>query len=260
MNFSTDLDPFRPKPVFKGGRWKDRLHAKKSLRPRDPTKSQPPRNLTGPNTQTIEKARQFGQENEHQRPEKRRKTSNNTTTSELKTSTKPSHSKPKDAAGASIISSLFTSNPSTTSQIQTPNTPTKDLPPSNAPLPQTHDPFTALGLPPSLSAHLTRTLSLTAPTAIQAAALPILLKSTPTDAFIQAETGSGKTLAYLLPIIHHILALKPTSHTNTTAIQNQNSINRTSGSAIFRPALSIILFTQKILGRGGKAMRERGRR
>ncbi len=57
--------------------------------------------------------------------------------------------------------------------------------------------FTELGVPADLLAALARQ-HVTVPTAIQEAALPILLAGQ--DAYLHAETGTGKTLAYLLPI------------------------------------------------------------
>ena len=57
--------------------------------------------------------------------------------------------------------------------------------------------FADLNLPPALLAALARQ-QLSAPTAIQIAAWPVLLAGK--DAYLHAETGTGKTLAYLLPI------------------------------------------------------------
>ena len=57
--------------------------------------------------------------------------------------------------------------------------------------------FADLNLPPALLAALARQ-QLSAPTAIQIAAWPVLLAGQ--DAYLHAETGTGKTLAYLLPI------------------------------------------------------------
>ena len=57
--------------------------------------------------------------------------------------------------------------------------------------------FSALDLRPDLVAALARQ-QITEPTAIQSAALPVLLAGK--DAYLNAETGTGKTLAYLLPI------------------------------------------------------------
>jgi superfamily II DNA/RNA helicase len=57
--------------------------------------------------------------------------------------------------------------------------------------------FTELGLPAALIAALAKQ-QITEPTAIQIAALPVLLANK--DAYLHAETGTGKTLAYLLPV------------------------------------------------------------
>jgi superfamily II DNA/RNA helicase len=57
--------------------------------------------------------------------------------------------------------------------------------------------FAELGVVPELVAALARQ-QITEPTAIQIAALPVLLAGR--DAYLNAETGTGKTLAYLLPI------------------------------------------------------------
>lgn len=58
------------------------------------------------------------------------------------------------------------------------------------------------GLGDALCNHL-ETLGLPHSTAIQAAAVPGILKGE--DLVIGAETGSGKTLAYLLPIVERLL-------------------------------------------------------
>jgi ATP-dependent RNA helicase DeaD len=57
--------------------------------------------------------------------------------------------------------------------------------------------FAELAVGPELVAALARQ-QITEPTAIQVAALPVLLAGK--DAYLNAETGTGKTLAYLLPI------------------------------------------------------------
>ena len=57
--------------------------------------------------------------------------------------------------------------------------------------------FAELAVPPDLVAALAKQ-AITEPTAIQIAALPVLLAGQ--DAYLNAETGTGKTLAYLLPI------------------------------------------------------------
>jgi ATP-dependent RNA helicase DeaD len=57
--------------------------------------------------------------------------------------------------------------------------------------------FAELDVSPDLVAALARQ-RITEPTAIQVAALPVLLAGQ--DAYLNSETGTGKTLAYLLPI------------------------------------------------------------
>src|SRR5437667_2279581 len=57
--------------------------------------------------------------------------------------------------------------------------------------------FAELAVPPDLVAALAKQ-AITEPTALQIAALPLLLAGQ--DAYLNAETGTGKTLAYLLPI------------------------------------------------------------
>ena len=57
--------------------------------------------------------------------------------------------------------------------------------------------FAELQVPPELVAALAKQ-QIDEPTAIQIAALPVLLAGS--DAYLNAETGTGKTLAYLLPI------------------------------------------------------------
>jgi superfamily II DNA/RNA helicase len=57
--------------------------------------------------------------------------------------------------------------------------------------------FAELGVPPELVTALAKQQILE-PTAIQVAAIPVLLAGQ--DAYLHAETGTGKTLAYLLPL------------------------------------------------------------
>src|SRR6476659_6693911 len=57
--------------------------------------------------------------------------------------------------------------------------------------------FAEIGARPELVAALAKQ-QITEPTAIQIAALPVLLAGA--DAYLNAETGTGKTLAYLLPL------------------------------------------------------------
>ena len=84
--------------------------------------------------------------------------------------------------------------------------------------------FAELNVLPELIAALARQ-QITVPTAIQTAALPVLLEGK--DAYLNAETGTGKTLAYLLPLLARIDAAQPVTQvvivapTHELAIQIQ---------------------------------------
>ncbi|KAG1862974.1 DEAD-domain-containing protein [Suillus tomentosus] len=114
-----------------------------------------------------------------------------------------------------IISSLFSYNPQVEAPIPSAvqKAPSK---PSNAPLTGSAT-FADLGLHPLLVAHLQSKMSITKPTSIQRAALPIFTKPSSEDTgardvFIQSQTGSGKTMAFLLPIIQDLLPLSTHSY------------------------------------------------
>ena len=208
MNFAIDDVPLNTKPVFKGGRWRDRLQAKKSLQRRGQNFPNVDK-LTGVNAIPTKDRRPTNGDNDPPLA-KRQKTNPNAV------------SKPQPAARPTeVVSSLFTSNPSSKPQTKEQET-TNDQPPipSNAPLPEGFSNFTTLGLSATLTTHLLTSLSLKTPTAIQKAALTHLLAED-SDAFIQAETGSGKTLAYLLPIIQRMMALKLT---NTERIDRKSGL------------------------------------
>ncbi len=64
-------------------------------------------------------------------------------------------------------------------------------------------PFAALGLTPALVT-ATQRLGYDAPTPIQSAAIPAVLRGA--DVQAQAQTGSGKTAAYLLPLLQRLWA------------------------------------------------------
>ena len=65
-------------------------------------------------------------------------------------------------------------------------------------------PFTALNLSPELARAVAR-MGYAAPTAIQAAAIPVVLQGG--DVVGQAQTGSGKTAAFILPLLQRLQAL-----------------------------------------------------
>ncbi|KAM0797116.1 ATP-dependent RNA helicase DBP7 [Usnea florida] len=228
MNFEIGENLAGIKPVFKGGRWRDRLQAKKSSQRRR-EKSQTNGTLTGSNAVPT-KTREVNTDADLSRPAKRQKV-NGTPHAHFKNS--HANSKPQE-----VVSSLFTYNP-TSKPSAVRGTQTEDAPdpiPSNAPLDASISTFTSLGLSPFLSTHVIQNLELTAPTAIQKAAITQLLRED-SDAFIQAETGSGKTLAYLLPILQRIMALSnapPFAPNGGTASvegegKDEKRINRKSG-------------------------------
>jgi ATP-dependent RNA helicase DDX31/DBP7 len=117
-------------------------------------------------------------------------------------------SKGKPSQPRQVISSLFSFNPTPTTQaeIKDKDEPEQQVEPTNAPLTAEQEGLVKLGLLPNLAAHLTNKMNITAPTAIQKAAMVPLLEGD-SDAFIQAETGSGKTLAYVLPIVQRIMQM-----------------------------------------------------
>ncbi|KAL9610303.1 MAG: hypothetical protein Q9167_004995 [Letrouitia subvulpina] len=225
VNFSIGDEVLKTRPVFQGGRWKDRLAAKRrSQRVQTPKHSA--EKSQSHFTPDKEPSSHISDRPTTDRPPKRIKLSPSAAVDPKSRSTKPPHE---------VISSLFTSNPSTNTAAPNPSNEGKTpIEPSNAPL---HDDgistFTSLGLSSMLSTHLLKKLHLKTPTAIQASTISQLLKED-RDAFIQAETGSGKTLAYLLPIVQKVVGLssKPLSSMATNANGDSHSkrvIHRDSG-------------------------------
>ncbi|KZT19077.1 DEAD-domain-containing protein [Neolentinus lepideus HHB14362 ss-1] len=175
--------------INKGGRWTDRLKAKRGAKRKARS-----------DDKTIAKA------DGSARPPLAKKPRREPTTAA--TSDKP-QTKSISHSSTQFISSLFTSNP----KVQAPTTdhaPKGQQQPSNAPLDSST--FSGLGLDPLIVAHLTGKMNISKPTSIQKAALPALVRPThERDVFLQAQTGSGKTLAFLLPIIHDLLPLSSLS-------------------------------------------------
>ncbi|KAL8970571.1 MAG: hypothetical protein Q9183_001452 [Haloplaca sp. 2 TL-2023] len=209
VNFSIADNVLHTKPVFRGGRWKERLGAKKAAERRYRKVQGPKLSAKGTSPVAVpEKASDAALE----RPSKRQK---------LETPpTNHAHQR-SNTYSKDVVSSLFSYNPESISEPQKPE-PRDSIPtaPSNAPLPDGISRFTDLGLSPAISTHLLTKLSLKAPTVIQRSAITQLLKED-SDAFIQAETGSGKTLAYLLPIVQRIVRL--------SGAETETRINRDSG-------------------------------
>ncbi|KAI9754163.1 MAG: hypothetical protein M4579_004831 [Chaenotheca gracillima] len=228
MNFSVGDGPLTVNQTFKGGRWKDRLSAKKFARNRvqkpSPESAQKraekdgsaPENVAGDTSPADDSS---------PRPNKRQRLGNDTAPHRNNSSggNNPIRGQTRDRP-EQVISSLFSFNPAS-------NTPTskaselqnEPITPSNAPMLDGLQNFTGLQLSPTISAHLLSKLDLKAPTAIQKTTIPQLI-SDDSDAFIQAQTGSGKTLAYLLPIVQRIMAMSEGSKGEA------GSISRSSGT------------------------------
>ncbi|KAI4205756.1 MAG: hypothetical protein LQ350_000253 [Teloschistes chrysophthalmus] len=210
VNFSIGDETLHTKPIFRGGRWKDRLAAKKAAERRY-QKYQPEKEPETSNG--IGASHEEKDTTATERPPKRQKFDTSST----------HHPKPRpNGATKEVVSSLFSYNPASISapadlqpQDETPTVP------SNAPLPDGISKFTDLGLSSTISTHLLTKMSLKAPTAIQRSTITKLLQED-SDAFLQAETGSGKTLAYLLPIVQRIMHLSGETG-------GEKKINRDSG-------------------------------
>ena len=215
MNFALGDGTINTKPFFKGGRWKDRLAAKKVARHRQ-QKSQGGAIFQANSNPTDPIHSQS--EAPLERPQKRQKLTEN---HNARLRRAPSASGPQ-----AVVSSLFSYNPTSKVPVSKENEEDVALAePSNAPLIDGLDTFTSLGLSTILATHLLAKFELKAPTAIQKATISQLIKED-SDAFIQAETGSGKTLAYLLPIVQRIMELsrKEDDATDKTQVHRDSGL------------------------------------
>ncbi|GAB7346770.1 hypothetical protein MBLNU459_g1871t1 [Dothideomycetes sp. NU459] len=221
LNFAVGDEPWQAKTTFKGGRWKDRLTAKKAslygrnkdARPRSTDVDVAPETSANPNKTSLgtrpprTAATDF---DSAPRPAKRQRVDGGGDFRPANTAS-AGRSVARDAVQDSrpplkqVISSLFTYNPASTTT-KPDDDPQDEAPvePSNAPLSSELDTFTSLGLSPRVAQHLLTKLKLKAPTSIQSKAVAQLVKED-SDAFLQAQTGSGKTLAYLLPIVQRLV-------------------------------------------------------
>lgn len=210
LNFELGDAPLKPRVKVKGGRWRDRVEAQRSLKGGTSSSAGPAK---GSNAARL--GRRGGPETngkddrgEDERPVKRVKFDGPVG--------KPAQNKGpgqnqggNSGSGRQITSSLFSYNPTPVTKFGEKDAEEEAEPaePSNAPLAE--DSFKALGLSDRLVSELAK-LKLDKPTAIQKKTIPIMINTT-SDAFLQAETGSGKTLAYVLPMLHRVLALSQTS-------------------------------------------------
>lgn len=231
MNFDVGDGIISSQQKFKGGKWKDRLVAKKIAGHRHKKSKQP---FAADDSYRDARGGEVDHGGVYSRPPKRQRLDNGDFQPSTATITGVSNnSSSKYATGPQreVISSLFSYNPvaktapaanESTSQENAEVTKA-----SNAPLVDGIDTFTSLGLSPELAAHLLTKLKLKNPTAIQKSSITQLLKEN-CDGFIQAETGSGKTLAYLLPLVQRLMNLSGPKYTEGG--QGQSApIHRDSG-------------------------------
>ncbi|KAM5476137.1 ATP-dependent RNA helicase dbp7 [Microsporum audouinii] len=216
MNFDVGDGIISSQQKFKGGKWKDRLVAKKIADHRHKKSKQP---YTAENGSQGTRRGEGGHGGVSNRPPKRQRLNNgdfHPSTATITGVSNNSSSKYATGPQREVISSLFSYNPVPTT-VSTADTSTvqddAETPKaSNAPLIDGIDTFTSLGLSPELAAHLLTKLKLKNPTAIQKSSITQLLKEN-CDGFIQAETGSGKTLAYLLPLVQRLMNLSGPKNT-----------------------------------------------
>ncbi|KAK4241983.1 P-loop containing nucleoside triphosphate hydrolase protein [Achaetomium macrosporum] len=218
LNFELGDAPLKSQVKFKGGRWRDRLKAQRSVKQaqQNGPSSTPPRRgpTAGDHDSSRPAKRPRTDDGDHYKHAKIPKTGDAATKA-------PSHA----MKTGQISSSLFTSNPApVTSFDQPPVEEAEPAKPSNAPLSEEAANFHTLGLSRRLAQHLATKLEMKAPTAIQKNTVPQLITED-SDAFLQAETGSGKTLAYLLPIVHRIMALS----LNEDGTAKDTKVHRNSG-------------------------------
>lgn len=226
VNFAIgDAGIVESQAVFRGGRWKDRLTAKKIEEHRRKKLRIEPSLTTGSKA-VLFPAKAIAATKDSSVPD------NSRPLKRQKLNTETSSARPRE-----IVSSLFSSNPTSKPTQKNKEDSLDEIAastvPSNAPLLDSIHTFTSLGLSPQLATHLLTKLSLRAPTAIQKSAISQLLAED-SDAFLQAETGSGKTLAYLLPIIQRIIQLSPplsapTAQNDASYLLQQKQVCRASG-------------------------------
>lgn len=228
LNFELPADAFAPQTTFKGGRWKDRLIARKSAawgRKRAHEQAQASLN---PSVDSVANG-QVEPTVSDNLPSKRQRVEESGRSSAATRSRAPRDARDHPASTEAksgqreVISSLFTFNPASKSEKPEPGDEDEtNVTPSNAPLDDDLANFTKLGLSSILAGHLLKKLDVKNPTAIQRRAI-LQLCTKDTDAFLQAQTGSGKTLAYLLPIVQRISEIS--KQTKTAGL----GFNRESG-------------------------------
>ncbi|PKS05894.1 hypothetical protein jhhlp_007725 [Lomentospora prolificans] len=206
LNFDLGDAPIKPRAVkVKGGRWRDRVQAQRSLKNQS---TGPAKGSNAVQQGRREKAEANDKENggvDGERPVKRVKV-DGPNAKPAQAGKGQGHGAGGAGSGRQVTSSLFSYNPTPVTKFDEKDAGEEEeeaAEPSNAPLAE--DSFKALGLSDRLVAELGK-LQLDKPTAIQKKTIPVMLNTT-SDAFLQAQTGSGKTLAYVLPMLHRVMAL-----------------------------------------------------
>ncbi|KAK2071053.1 hypothetical protein P8C59_005508 [Phyllachora maydis] len=204
LNFEIGDAPLQSQVKFKGGKWRDRVRAQKSVKrwQAKPTATESAATSESRATAAADALHRS------ERPAKRQRLDGR-------------------ARSGNVTSRLFSSIPLPITAMDGAPAEAAEAEaaePSNAPLSSEAETFLALGLSGRIAQHLSSKLEMRAPTSIQKNTIPQLIKED-SDAFLQAETGSGKTLAYLLPIVQRILALSLNDDGTTKDVK----IHRNSG-------------------------------
>ncbi|KAK0621691.1 P-loop containing nucleoside triphosphate hydrolase protein [Bombardia bombarda] len=207
LNFELGDTTVASQVKFKGGRWRDRVKAQKSVKKWSTTENDDDDDASRP------AKRPMAEDAASDRPLKIQRTPNVSDRA-------PSHA----MKTGQISSGLFTSNPDALTTFEEQPEEAEPAQPTNAPLSGEAENFLKLGLSRRIAEHLASKLEMKAPTAIQKNTIPQLIKED-NDAFLQAETGSGKTLAYLLPIVQRIMSLS----LNEDGTTKDTKVHRNSG-------------------------------
>lgn len=216
LNFGGGSDSgsvTRRKSVAKGGKWRDRLKAKKAAKSFNRNQGMPASSHLSDGKPVVQKQ----QRNDEAKPDRivkkpsAERPSNHEKPAEASNTSKVAHGKTQ------VMSSLFTSNPTIERNYkEEKSNVSRSIVPSNAPVADNTN-FIGIGIEPDLVEHMKNKLSIATPTNIQKKALPILLGPSRTvldatipskdvDVVVQAETGSGKTLTYLLPMVNRLIS------------------------------------------------------
>ncbi|KAA8911804.1 hypothetical protein TRICI_003701 [Trichomonascus ciferrii] len=206
LNLAMDTGPAPTKKLSanKGGRWKDRVRAKRAAAARE----KPKKSDDSVKTASKPSSSKEGHPKKAS-SEKKRKREPGALPSEPSRKLKvrsTDRDKAKDGT-ETFVSSLFTYNPDQELADEKKSEEVSEVhDPSNAPLADSTS-FTGLKVNDRLSNLLRTKMQLEKPTRIQRAVVPRLIEQD-RDLFVQAQTGSGKTLSYVLPILARLMTVE----------------------------------------------------